>query len=124
MDRVQALRTLASPDSTLTPLTTPQIQTLITTHLSRHTPELSELRAARRAGRPPSNREMLLSQAIEKEEREYVSGYWVPDFSNESNLLKLQMWDGKWGSLATVKFVRITREGVRLESSFPPKGMS
>jgi translation machinery-associated protein 16 len=36
----------------------------------------------------------------------------------------LKEWSGQWSGLATLKFARISKTGVRKESSFPPKGMS
>jgi translation machinery-associated protein 16 len=52
-----------------------------------------------------------------------VSGFWIPEL-DEENLKMLKFWNGKWSALSTLRFVRITKDGRKLESSFPPKGMS
>ncbi len=83
-----------------------------------------KLNAERRPGRPPSTREDLLRQRQSLDEKEFVSGYWMPDLQDAKNLVALQDWTGDWVSLSTLKFVRISQDGVVHESSFPPKGQS
>jgi translation machinery-associated protein 16 len=59
-----------------------------------------------------------------KEDREYSAGFWLPDLEDEDNLNLLRGWNGEWSSLSRLKYIRLTRNGVRKESSFPPKGES
>ncbi|KAL1596052.1 translation machinery-associated protein 16 [Nothophoma quercina] len=100
------------------------LQAMIEDYLGRDDEELAKLKAERRAGRPPSTRQTLLEQARATEQDEYASGFWVPDLEDEQVLEKLKQWDGKWASLPTLKFARISKEGHKKVSSFPPKGMS
>jgi len=100
------------------------IQAMIEDFLGRDDEELGNLQTQRRAGRPPSTRETLLKQNQATEQGEYASGFWVPDLENAENLKKLKEWDGKWASLATLQFARISKDGKKRESSFPPKGLS
>jgi translation machinery-associated protein 16 len=65
-----------------------------------------------------------LKQRITAEEREYVSGFWIPDMMNTENLKKLHLWSGEWTSLNTLAYVRIKKDGEVNPSSFPPKGQS
>jgi translation machinery-associated protein 16 len=102
----------------------PEIQDLIQAYLQRNDEELATLKAERRAGRPPSTRETLLKQQQVSEQSDYESGFWLPDLEDGGNLKMLASWNGQWTSLSTLKFVRIAKDGVRKESSFPPKGMS
>jgi len=97
---------------------------MIEDYLGRDDEELAKLKAERRPGRPPSNRQSLLEQHLATEQDEYNSGFWVPDIEDGENLKKLKEWDGRWASLQTLKFSRISKEGVKRESIFPPKGMS
>lgn len=97
---------------------------MIEDYLGRDDDELAKLQAERRAGRPPSTRETLLKQARLAEQGEYASGFWVPDLQEADTLKALRDWDGSWAGLATMKFVRISKEGSKKESCFPPKGMS
>lgn len=106
------------------PLTVAGIQAMIEDYLGRDDEELATLQTARRAGRPPTTRETLLKQHQVMEQGEYASGFWVPDLEDLDILQRLKAWDGKWASLATLKFSRIAKDGNRKESSFPPKGMS
>jgi translation machinery-associated protein 16 len=106
------------------PLTVADIQAMIEDFLGRDDEELATLQAGRRAGRPPTTRETLLKQNQIMEQGEYASGFWVPDLEDSEILQKLKTWDGKWSSLATLKFARIAKDGNRKESSFPPKGLS
>jgi translation machinery-associated protein 16 len=106
------------------PLSISETQAMIEDYLGRDDEELLKLKAERRAGRPASTRQTLLEQARATEQGEYASGFWVPDLEDVDNLKTLKEWPGKWSGLATLKFARISKEGVKKESSFPPKGMS
>jgi translation machinery-associated protein 16 len=106
------------------PISIPATQAMIEDYLGRDDDELLRLKAERRPGRPASTRQTLLEQHQGVEQGEYASGFWVPDLQDAENLKKLKEWPGKWSGLATLRFVRVSREGVRKESSFPPKGMS
>lgn len=97
---------------------------MIEDYLGRDDEEVAKLKAERRAGRPPATRQTLLEQHQATEQGEYASGFWVPDLEDGTNLLKLKEWDGTWANLATLKFARISKDGLKKESSFPPKGMS
>lgn len=106
------------------PCTTTEVQGLIEDYLGRDDEELARLKVERRSGRPPSTRETLLKQNQEAEQREYISGFWIPDLEDMENLNKLKNWNGEWSSLNILEFVRITKDGTKKESSFPPKGLS
>lgn len=97
---------------------------MIEDYLGREDEELAKLKADRRPGRPPQTRQTVLEQAQATEQGEYASGFWVPDLEDLENLRKLKEWNGQWANLATLKFARISKEGFKKESSFPPKGMS
>ncbi|KAF2197673.1 hypothetical protein GQ43DRAFT_466241 [Delitschia confertaspora ATCC 74209] len=120
--RIQYFQTAAKEHASI--FSIPEIQVLIEQYIHRDDEELATLKAERRSGRPPSTREVLLKQRQTTEVGEYTSGYWVPDLEKAENLERLKEWDGSWGSLHRLKFVRILKDGVRRESSFPPKGMS
>lgn len=93
-------------------------------YLSRNDNELADIKSQRRPGRPSSTREDLLKLQIEAEDREYDNGFWTPEMQDESNLEMLRRWDGSWGSLNTIKYVRLSRSGEIRQSIFPPKGES
>ncbi|KAF1843621.1 uncharacterized protein K460DRAFT_148421 [Cucurbitaria berberidis CBS 394.84] len=106
------------------PLSVSELQAMIEDYLGRDDEELAKLKADRRPGRPPMTRQTLLEQNQAVEQGEYASGFWVPDLEDAENLRKLKEWSGQWANLATLKFARISKEGLKRESSFPPKGMS
>jgi translation machinery-associated protein 16 len=108
----------------VSPLSIPEIQAMIEDYLGRDDEEVLKLKAERRPGRPASTRQTLLEQHQAVEQGEYESGFWVPDLEDAENLKRLKEWSGQWSGLATLKFARISKTGVRKESSFPPKGMS
>ncbi|PGH01423.1 translation machinery-associated protein 16 [Blastomyces parvus] len=97
---------------------------LITRFIVRNQPELDQLQKERRPGRPPVKREEILQERIEAENREFESGFWLPDMSDEQNVKKLGTWNGEWSSMSTLGFVRVARDGTRQQSIFPPKGLS
>lgn len=109
---------------TLHPLSVDEIKSHIEEYISRYDEELATLKSERRPGRPASTRQALLEQAVEKERQEFESGFWLPDCQDESTLMKLDGWKGQWLELGVMRFVRIDKEGVMKESSFPPRGAS
>ncbi|CAI6338492.1 unnamed protein product [Periconia digitata] len=120
--RIKSFQSYTAAHTTPVPIVT--TQAMIEDYLGRDDEVLSTLQSERRSGRPPSTRETLLKQNRVSEEGEYSSGFWVPDLENEDTLMKLKEWDGTWPGLATMKFVRVSRDGVKKESCFPPKGLS
>jgi translation machinery-associated protein 16 len=122
IDRVEFFRQNL-PD-VLHPFETSEIQRLIQENLTRYDEELEQLKAERRAGRPPSTRQTLVEQARELEVKEYASGFWVPDLQDAEVLQKLEKWSGDWLGLATLRFARVDASGNVKESQFPPRGSS
>jgi translation machinery-associated protein 16 len=109
---------------TLHPIVMEDIQALISEHLARNDEEIDLLKAERRPGRPASNRQTMLEDLKKTEEREYDSGFWLPNLQDEETLVKLDQWKGDWIGLGIMRFVRIDRAGVAKESQFPPRGAS
>ncbi|KZF21833.1 hypothetical protein L228DRAFT_269287 [Xylona heveae TC161] len=103
-------------------LDVPGMQKLIERFIHRDDEELSRLKKERRPGRPSSTREDMLKQRMAQEEKEWESGFWMPDMADAINMEKLRNWNQEWASLSPMLFVRINRAGVRHESSFPPRG--
>ncbi|OJJ48661.1 hypothetical protein ASPZODRAFT_63042 [Penicilliopsis zonata CBS 506.65] len=97
---------------------------LVVRYIARDAEEIEQLQKERRKGRPPSKREEALSQRTEAENKEYKTGFWMPDLSNQDNIRNLSLWNGDWSSLVTVKFVRLVKDGSMQASSFPPNGLS
>lgn len=77
--------------------------------------ELSRIQSERRSGRPASPKEDLLKQRINRELEEFRTGFYVPDLQNWENMEWLQRWDGSVGSLAQVKFTRISKDDSPVE---------
>lgn len=113
----------ASLDRTA-PFTLPEVQDLIETYIHRLEAKLDELNAERRPGRPANTGEVTLRQQRDRDVQEYDAGFWIPDMQDADNLAVLRGWGGEWVSLNTMKFVRVSKDGTRLQSSFPPKGQS
>lgn len=106
------------------PLELEEIQDLIEIYTHRLEAELDTIKAERRTGRPASTREEILKLQLERDAREHASGFWIPDLQNVETLATLKGWGGEWVSMNTMSFVRISKDGTVLPSSFPPKGQS
>ena len=104
------------------PLATADVRALAAEYVDRNSSELEEIRAARRPARPPGLREVLLREQRDADEREFEAGYWMPDVTDPVTLEAIKRWNGRWVMLNTMGFVRVTREGERRESGFPPTG--
>ena len=122
MERVAFLQTATSISTS--PLTIPEIKNLIEIYISRFDSDIDDLKAERRPGRPASTRESDLNLQKDHDVKEYASGFWIPDLEDAKVLETLKEWGGSWVALNTMTFVRIAKDGTRLESSFPPKGRS
>ncbi|PGH31146.1 translation machinery-associated protein 16 [[Emmonsia] crescens] len=106
------------------PLSDGDMVQLITKFIARNQPELEQIQQERRPGRPPVKREEVLREKIETENKEFESGFWLPDMGDEDNLKKLVVWNGQWSSMSTLGFIRVAKGGGRQKSIFPPKGLS
>ena len=109
---------------TLHPLDMEKIQASISDCLTRNDSELEDLKAERRQGRPPSTRQTLLEEQKKMEEREYESGFWLPNLQDDETLVKLDRWKCDWVGLGVMRFVKIDKTGTVKESQFPPRGAS
>lgn len=76
--------------------------------LPRHAAELSEIESQRRAGRPPSAREVALRAQAEKEQQDYETGMEVPDLLSEVNVRLLREWEGDERQLGLFRMRRIS----------------
>ena len=57
----------------------------------------------------------------EEEEKEFETGFWVPDLRDRENLKRLREWRGDWVGLNVVRFVRVRKDGEVVEVSWPPR---
>lgn len=48
----------------------------------------------------------------------------MPDLTQDDVLKALEQWKGDWAGLGAMKFIRLTKDGKKQPSSFPPKGLS
>jgi translation machinery-associated protein 16 len=105
-------------------LTDEELRILTSSFIARENDDLEAAKAERRPGRPPSKAEERIIDRRDFEEREYKSGFWIPDLRSLEGREKLDRWSGDWAGLNTLTFVRLTKDGIIKPSSFPPKGQS
>lgn len=108
----------------LDPVPVDSIVAMVSRYLERHNVEISQLKAERRPGRPTSTRQTLLEQTINSDTKEFDSGFWLPNLSDDETLIKLNDWQGDWSSLANLRYFRIDSNGRVKDSQFPPRGAS
>ncbi|EEP81329.1 predicted protein [Uncinocarpus reesii 1704] len=123
-EHVRGRQIYYSIEGIATALSDEDLAQLVTRYLARYTPELTQLRQERRKGRPPSKREETLTQREEAEAKEFSTGFWIPDLGSQDNLRRLKGWNGDWSALTNVDFVRLSSDGKKLKSTFPPRGLS
>lgn len=93
-------------------------------YLGRSETELTEIQAQRRPGRPPSTREGQLKEQMKVDHKEYDIGFWIPEARDIPSAELLTRWNGQWGALSALKFIRLSRDGACRSSKFPPSGES
>ncbi|KAL4936377.1 hypothetical protein BDV06DRAFT_205157 [Aspergillus oleicola] len=108
----------------VTSLSDSDLPDLVARYINRSVSEIEQLQSERRKGRPPSKREEALLQRTETENKEFKTGFWMPDLTEEDVVSALKRWNGNWSGLSPLKFVRLTKEGEKQASTFPPKGLS
>ncbi|KAL5359758.1 translation machinery-associated protein 16 [Aspergillus floccosus] len=106
------------------PLSDTDLRDLVVRYINRSVPEIEQLQTERRKGRPPSKREEALVQRTDAEDREFKTGFWMPDFTSPDVIKALAAWKGDWSGLSGLKYIRLTKEGGKQPSLFPPKGLS
>jgi translation machinery-associated protein 16 len=106
------------------PLSQDEIAKILDQYLSRYDVEYTEVKAARRAGRPLSSREQVLKSLRDSERQEHESGFWIPDLTDQKNVEVLKAWNGQWVALNNMKFVRVSSQGEVKPSIWPPTGNS
>ncbi|PLN80002.1 putative translation machinery-associated protein [Aspergillus taichungensis] len=97
---------------------------LVVRYINRSVPEIEQLQSERRKGRPPTRREEALLQRTDVENKEFQTGFWLPDLSHVDGIKALASWNGDWSALSAMKFIRLTKDGNKQTSAFPPGGMS
>ena len=110
--------------ATLHPLEISKIKDLVQGYVKRNDEEIVQMKSERRAGRAPSTRQVLFEQQRRTDEKEFESGFWLPNLQDEETLMKLDGWKGDWIGLSNMRFVRVVKEGELRESQFPPRGAS
>lgn len=91
--------------------------------IQRDNKELKELKKNRRKNRPPSNRQIMLEQKLDREIAEFEIGFLAPDLSDEKNVTILRNWNGTFGSINSLKTIRLNRKGEQViggNASFTP----
>ncbi|KAL6944922.1 hypothetical protein ACO0QE_002364 [Hanseniaspora vineae] len=79
--------------------------------IARDDEELDQLKAKRRADRPPANKQMLLEQKRKLEDHEFVVGFLAPNVTDASTVKALRNWNGTFGGLNACQKIRITKHG-------------
>jgi translation machinery-associated protein 16 len=89
--------------------------------IARGRAKLAVLEGERRQGRPMGKEEERVRNRREDEEREFETGFWVPDLRDGENLTRLREWKGDWVGLNVVRFVRVRRNGEIVAAVWPPR---
>ncbi|KAK3689808.1 translation machinery-associated protein 16 [Podospora appendiculata] len=101
------------------PLELQGVHTAINEFVHQFDEEYDQVRKERRPGRPASMREDLLKMRIEALLREQKDGFYMPDISNEANVVMLDRWEGSWAYLPNLVWIKISAEGTIRPSKFP-----
>lgn len=87
-----------------------ELKSFVKDYVYRYSGEIEKLQKERRPGRPKSSRQQKLETLQESEEQTFLSGYIVPDLSDEENVLRLRAWNGTTGGVTSIRHVKICKE--------------
>lgn len=82
--------------------------------IARDDEQLEELKNKRKANRPPLNKQLILQQKRESEMQEFEKGFLCPDLTDEKNVIFLRNWNQSFGSLSTLKLIRVNINGEKV----------
>jgi translation machinery-associated protein 16 len=90
------------------------VHSLIRAYISRNDEEIDTLHLKRKTSQHPIKcaRLEMLEFVKEKDNREYETGFSVPDLENASNVKTLREWNGDWNSKKLLKMTRICKSTV------------
>lgn len=87
-----------------------EMKAYIENFLGRFHLELAQLKADRKKGRPPCNRQLLLEEKIKHDEKVYITGIKIPDISNKDVVKSLRKWNGTIGGTTVLRYTFISRD--------------
>lgn len=87
-----------------------EMKSIVKDYVHRYSGEIEKLQKERRSGRPKSSRQQKLETLQESEEQSFLSGYIVPDLSDEANVLRLRAWNGTTGGVTSIRHVKICKQ--------------
>lgn len=122
------------------PLTLEVVQACIDEWIHQYDEEYNEIKSTRRKGQPAKPREDLLKLKASNLAAEYETGFCelfafarhedmltsaaIPDVLSEENAKKLNEWDGNWGYLTTIPWIKVQKTGRSRSADFPSKGLN
>merc|ERR1712000_14202 len=106
------------------PLTLEVVQACIDEWIHQYDEEYNEIKSTRRKGQPAKPREDLLKLKASNLAAEYETGFSIPDVLSEENAKKLNEWDGNWGYLTTIPWIKVQKTGRSRPADFPSKGLN
>ncbi|KAI5296197.1 hypothetical protein KEM52_005217 [Ascosphaera acerosa] len=124
VNRVEFFQEQLPEDVSSFTMTEEEMHALTDRYLARVDEEISTLTREQRKNRPPPKRLLDLQETRAAELKEFETGFWVPDLTDETSARRLKAWNGEWSALSAIKFARLLKAGGRKESSFPPRGLS
>ncbi|KID78577.1 hypothetical protein MBR_03025, partial [Metarhizium brunneum ARSEF 3297] len=100
------------------------VQSFIKRFIHQYDEEYDDLKKARRLGRPATAREDLLKLKIASLEKEYQTGFVIPDVMSAEHAKNLGKWEGSWAYLTTLPWIRVSSSGQVRSAEFPSKGIN
>ncbi|KJK84281.1 hypothetical protein H634G_00645 [Metarhizium anisopliae BRIP 53293] len=123
VDRVNFFReSLAEKDNQSLDIET--VQCFIKRFIHQYDEEYDGLKKARRPGRPATAREDLLKLKIAALEKEYQTGFVIPNVMSAEHAKNLGKWGGSWAYLSTLPWIRVSSSGQVRSAEFPSKGIN
>ena len=91
-----------------------EMKLFLESYLARDDEELTELREARRPGRPLKARQQLLEEKTKHEAQLYETGIRIPDLLDKETVEKLRLWTGSSGGTTAMKFVHVAKNTISI----------
>ncbi|ODV77450.1 uncharacterized protein CANTADRAFT_56349 [Suhomyces tanzawaensis NRRL Y-17324] len=87
-----------------------QMKGFVELFIQRYDDELDQLRADRRPGRPQTNRQQILEEAVKHDRHVYETGMKIPNLTDKETVDRIRAWNGTTGGTTVMKFVHVYKD--------------
>lgn len=87
-----------------------EMREILNEYICRNDEEIEQMEKERRPGRPMTNRHQIMIEKRKHDQHLFVTGFRMPDLSDDETTRRLRNWNGTSGSVSAWQFTLITEK--------------